>query len=398
MSNKNIETIIDFGASKIRLSVFESTLLKCIHNDEKEFETNLNINNLDLQKTEKVISKLIIDAEKKVNTHLNNISLMIDSPNIKSAAISIKKNFDGKKINSDKIKILLNECKTLIEKNYAESKVIHIIIDKFIIDEKIYYNIPNNDISCNVLVVEIKFLIFPNKLEEELNNIFKKNHISINEIYSSSYLKSYCYNNIIENYKEKFFLDIGHKKTCLILFDKNRLILFKTIPIGSNHITKDISQVLNIDSTEAEKIKKILNKSEITFSDQVEDELKIDTSDYINKKLPNDILQKVIYARIEEIISLSFHDTNHLNLKDNNNSILIFTGEGSRILDKNNIYLKDEFNYFDEIKFFEESSNLICQSVLKFKKINNLNDVNLLPRKVMKIGFFERFFQFFGGN
>ena len=42
--------------------------------------------------------------------------------------------------------------------------------------------------------------------------------------------------------------------------------MFHTIPIGSLHITKDISNVLNVDFDEAENIKKFFNKSETEFS------------------------------------------------------------------------------------------------------------------------------------
>ena len=40
----------------------------------------------------------------------------------------------------------------------------------------------------------------------------------------------------------------------------------ETIPIGSNHITKDISKVFKISIEDADKIKKLFNKSESEFS------------------------------------------------------------------------------------------------------------------------------------
>ena len=91
-----------------------------------------------------------------------------------------------------------------------------------------------------------------------------------------------------------------------------------------------------------------------------------------------------------------FKDINLLNLIGNKkNSILIFTGQGSKILNKNSIYLKQEFDYFSEINFFEESTKLICESGLNF--INSINDseVNVIPKKVKKTGFFEKLFHLF---
>ena len=43
--------------------------------------------------------------------------------------------------------------------------------------------------------------------------------------------------------------------------------------MGGNHITQDISKVLDIEFDEAEQIKKSLNKKEATFSDNSKEEL-----------------------------------------------------------------------------------------------------------------------------
>ena len=92
-----------------------------------------------------------------------------------------------------------------------------------------------------------------------------------------------------------------------------------------------------------------------------------------------------------------FKDINLLELIGNKqNSILIFTGQGSKILNKNSIYLKEDFDYFNEINFFEETNKLICESGLNFISLRNDNEVNLVPKKHKKTGFFEKLFDLFG--
>ena len=182
---------------------------------------------------------------------------------------------------------------------------------------------------------------------------------------------------------------------CSLAEMKDRLIIFNTIPLGGNHITKDISQVLNLSEEESENIKKSLNKSETVFSDKSEEEFISNSK--IKKKLSGNIslelLQKVIYARIDEILSLSFKNINFSKLMgDKSKCILVFTGEGSKILNKNSIYLENQFNFFDEMKFFEESANLICQAGFNFKRINNSHEVNIIAKKPKKYGFFEKLF------
>ena len=40
------------------------------------------------------------------------------------------------------------------------------------------------------------------------------------------------YNRYFNEYNKKTFLDIGYKKSCVTIFDKEKLILFRTIPLS----------------------------------------------------------------------------------------------------------------------------------------------------------------------
>ncbi len=272
MSEKNFVTFIDFGSSKIRIGVFDNNFSKNILFYEKNCISNLNSNSFDLDNSKQIIQELVQSSEKELGFHINVVNLMIDTPDLFSIDLSIKKNFEGKQVNTDDIKYLLQEAKQLIQKNNFDKKIIHIILKQLIFDEKIFYSIPTEVIDCDHLTLEIKFLCSYNLIFEQLINYFKENHISINQMLCSSYIKSVNYNQLFKNYNKKVFLDIGYKKSCLTIFDKDRLIIFNTIPLGGNHITKDISQVLNLSEEESENIKKSLNKSETIFSDKSEEE------------------------------------------------------------------------------------------------------------------------------
>ena len=398
MTEKNFDTYIDFGSSKIRIGVFNKDLLKKKFFSEKKCFSNFNLNYFDLNDSKKVIEKLIQYSEKEVGCHLKNINLMIDTPDLFSIDLSIKKNLEGKRVSIDDIKYLLQDARQLIQKNNFDKKIIHIIIEKFIFDKKIFYSIPTENIQCNYLILEIKFFCFSNLIIEQLNNNFKENHIAINNILCSSYAKSSNYHQLFDKYDKKVFLDIGYKKSCLTIFDKNRMIFFNTIPLGGNHITKDISQVLKISEDDSEDIKRSLNQSESTFSSETNDEFisNLETKKKLQEKIPLDLLKKVIHARIDEILNLSFRNIDFSSLLgEKKNCILVFTGEGSKILDKNFIYLENKFNFFSEMNFFEETTDTICQSGYNFSKKNNYHEVNVISKKRKKSGFFEKLFHFF---
>ena len=398
MSEKNFETFVDFGSSEIRIGVFDKNLPKINFFSEKNCISNFNLDSINLNNSNKVIEELIKISEKKIGIHINSINLMVDTPDLFSIDLSIKKNLEGKKVNDDDIKYLLQEAKQLIQNNYINKKIIHIIIEKVVFDDKIFSSVPEEKPACNYLTLEIKFICFSNLIFDQLNNNLKENHISIKNIFCSSYVKSLNYNQLFENYDKKVFLDIGFKKTCLTVFDKNRLILLNTIPVGGNHITKDISQVLKISEEDSENIKKSLNKSETIFSDDSNEEFisNFEIRDKLKENISLDLLKKVIHARIDEILNLSFSNINFSFLINNKNKcILVFTGEGSKILDKNSIFLEKKFNFFSEMNFFEESAEVICQAGYNFCNKENSHEVNIVSKKPKKSGFFEKIFHLF---
>ena len=114
------------------------------------------------------------------------------------------------------------------------------------------------------------------------------------------------------------------------------------------------------------------------------------------KNIQINLLMKVIFARIDEIFDLIFKDFDYSYFfKNDKKSILIFIGEGSKILNKNSITLNEKFDYFDEINFFEENTTLVCDSGYKFIQMKNPNEISLVPKKSDKYGFFEKMFNLF---
>ena len=82
MSEDKFLTIIDYGSSKIRLCVYDKSLPnqkyildKTCNNDFSSIKTNLN-------DSEKILQELIHKTEKKINNHVNDAILMLDSSSI----------------------------------------------------------------------------------------------------------------------------------------------------------------------------------------------------------------------------------------------------------------------------------------------------------------------------
>ena len=86
MKKDNYSTIIDFGSSEIRMGVFDHNLSKLFFQLKDISEKN------NYEEYSKSINFLIREAEKKISSHLENATVMYDTPKMFTIDISIKKN------------------------------------------------------------------------------------------------------------------------------------------------------------------------------------------------------------------------------------------------------------------------------------------------------------------
>ena len=394
MSKDKYSSVIDFGSSELRLGVFNENQSKLYFNSKKIIQKN----NYD-EYLEK-IKLLIRDAESKISTHLENLTVLYDSSDIFTIELSIKKKLEQKITLKDFCSSIVLEAKQLIKNSYPNKKIIHSIVKKYIINDNEFLNIPEKIFKKDSVILEIIFICLPYYQYKNVIEIFKKNNLNILSFFSSSLVKSFKYINYFKNNKFVSFLDIGLDRTTLILFDQQRFDSLNSIPIGGNHISKDISQIMKLNIDESESLKKSFNKSEIDFSYDGEnsDENKDIVKKIIGKNISIDLLKKVVLARIEEIIKLSLKDINIRKINDKTENLnLVLIGNGSKIFNKNSFQLDNKYN-FKEINFYEENDHDICEAGLIFKeKFKEINKEKFTKHQ-NKMGFFQRFFNIFGNS
>ena len=167
-------------------------------------------------------------------------------------------------------------------------------------------------------------IISRNNEIKRIHNFFDDTNLYVKQIVLSNYASSLAILNEMESSLGAISIDIGKTKTFLSFTLDNQLIYFETIPLGSFNFTKDLSNVLSIDISEADQIRKKMDK--------------LDISKDIDQK---DVESFKIYeSRAEEFIDLIYHkirSTKYYSLVDNN---IIYTGYGSKSLLLNKIIKK----------------------------------------------------------
>ena len=367
MNNENFQTIFDCGSSKVRAGIFN----KNNQNEAFYAESNFFTYSSDL---ELKIQNIISSFEKDTNEHLNNIDLMVDSSKMLSIGISTCKKLDGSKLTQPNVKFLVQEAKQQIIKYYKDYSIAHIIINNYKIDNIDYFSLPD-EIQCNLISLDILFICLPADLVRYFKNIFSKTNISINKIICSSYAKAINYKDKLNLTGNILFVDVGFSKTSVISCFNDKILSLNILPIGGNHITKDISKILEIDLEQAEQIK-------LNFSKSIKPEN--------NEKISIEMLKKIIFSRTEEILELSAKSA-ELNSLLLGQFKMVLMGEGSKIL--NNHY-KDKISFSNDIDFLEETLENICQSGFEFRMGLNKQEVLMIAKKQIKQGFFEKLFLF----
>ena len=316
MSEKNYDIYLDLGSSKIRVTAFDKQEKNQIFFLEKDCLTCLKLNQLNLLETDHIIEETVFEIEKKTGEYLSNINLMLDTSDAFSIILSVSKKNEKKIITKQDVQYLIQDAKQQILSGYSDKSIIHIIINNYKVDDTDYESLPLN-IECKKFSIDVVFICFPKEIIKNLEKLFNKRQISIDQFICSSYAKSFNYKKHFNEFNQIAFLDIGYEKTSVIFYEKEKLKFFNVLSIGGHHITKDISKVLNLNIELSEKIKFNLNK-DIIFSDN-EENTEIFKNEFINiikdKKLSFDLIKRIIFARIEETLNLSFKITVKLTFK-----------------------------------------------------------------------------------
>ncbi len=381
------DTVIDLGSNNLRIGVFDSHS-KNIYSSKAEMRISLN--NKDLNN---YLNELIRDAEKYLSTHLENVNVLYDSSKFKFIELSIKKSFDQPTSIKKQYDNLIEEANFLINENYLKYKVVHLIINNFVIDDNKKLETITDKVKSKSFILELKFICLSKSIINDIFSIFKKNNLNISNIYCSSYVKAIFYKKNIKVKNNLVFLDIGFERSSAWFFNNYNFVFLNSINLGGNNITKDISNVLDLDMDYSEDLKKnfYTDEHEVLNRDQTRN---INIYSEIQKKnISIDKLKNIIQARLDEIIDLAVHKNNYFKHTNNlEKQSIIFIGGGSKLL--SNIINFDSKKLFEELIFFKESDASICDAGLDYNKSRESQLV--FPKKKSKrAGIFERFFNFF---
>jgi len=134
----------------------------------------------------------ISEIEKQIKLFVNNIILIIEDESIFFIKFSIKQKIENRKISEEEFKNLLSNGLQEIYKYNHDNMVIHYIIDKIYIDDQIVEKTKGIDkVINNNLSLNLRSICIEKQIVFKFKHLFKKKQISLEKIFSTSYLNEF---------------------------------------------------------------------------------------------------------------------------------------------------------------------------------------------------------------
>jgi len=178
-----------------------------------------NSTELKFRKMEEFLDSNILKIEKKLDSFIKDLYVILDSKEFHSIRLSIKKDNNGNLINSEALIHPLSDLKNLCQSNLLNKKIIHFFIEKYVIDNKFYTSLPEN-VKCNIFSLDTEFICLSKNSIENIEKILKKYHISINQILSAGYLEKFKDNTDNTIFTTASRIIAGHNSNEVLLTGK----------------------------------------------------------------------------------------------------------------------------------------------------------------------------------
>jgi hypothetical protein len=203
-SETNFETYLLINKKKFILCVIHNTSFETIYSDEMLLSHDSEFM---FKKLNEFLEKNIFKVEKILKNFVKNIDIILDNEEFFSVKMSIKENNNGKYIDSKNLLHPLNNLKNSCQSNFNDKKIIHMLIENYLIDDKNYFSLPNN-LKCDFFSLDVNFICLSNNFVGDLELILKRYHILVNQILSASYVEKF-----IDEFNQNIFVTASRIKS-----------------------------------------------------------------------------------------------------------------------------------------------------------------------------------------
>ena len=215
----NFEAYLSISQKEFGIYLLDKKNLNNIYNEEVNLENDTGL--IDYNLLNSFLNKNIFKIEKLTGNFLRSIVVIIENDQTLNFSIGLKKKNYGEKINKNYLESSLVELKDLFKENYQNNKIMHFMVNKYLIDG-INYTSFDKEIDGNHMCVEVSFISIPSKLIKEISNVLEKYQVKIDRLFERKYIKTFFENEILDIPTAVYKIQSGHNQNEIALIEKSQ--------------------------------------------------------------------------------------------------------------------------------------------------------------------------------
>lgn len=305
MNYSNFIATLDIGTSKICLSLTTKT-------------TSGDINVIDIESlpttavkygqiinesaVAKMIQTLMLKVQQRQGAIIEQIFVSTSGTMLQCKHQSIEKELgDGSIVTEATLRSLNDACRSILSTENDE--ILSIEAVEYRLDGEKTDDI--NDvvgIGCSKIKAEFSVIKVKKSQLRKIRTTLEIAEVKIAEIYLAPNVIANASLTAQDKLHGAAAIEIGHSTTKLAIYLGSKLQYAATLPLGSQLITNDLCNCLDIDTEIAETLKKNKKFGAVCTSLVEDADILLKTKNGINKHFPSRVIVEIIEARLEEIL------------------------------------------------------------------------------------------------
>ncbi len=279
-----------------------------------------------IEKTTQCIRNVISKLQASLHLTISQVYVGVGGQSVRSVRNKVRKNMLTQTyITAEHVDSLRTES---YEIPFADCELLENFPQGFLIDS----NIVDDPVGVMGTNIEGEYLnvIARRQLKGNIETCFANTEVRIADTKLSAY--ELAENLLTEQEKRagSVLVDLGAGTTTVVVYKNNILRHLVTLPIGMSNITQDLG-ALQIDENEAEQLKLEYGNAFIEDSEEMTEFLSQTYTTAYDKKVKVSEIQRIIEARLTEILANVKNQINNSNYDNQLLGGLVLTGGGANM-------------------------------------------------------------------
>ena len=213
----DFETYLYLSSKEFKIFLFDTKNIKNLFQNSLIIKNNFDF--IEFTELTNFLDINIYKIEKLIGNFVKNIFLIIDNKNNLVINLGNKKRLENK-INKESLKNTLIKLKNLINENYKNQTIVHILINNQLVYDDNENSLIENKYT-NHQCLELNFITLSNDLIINLNKVLQNYQIKISKFIDGKYVKDYFKDNELDLSLATHKLINGFNNNEVIIVPKN---------------------------------------------------------------------------------------------------------------------------------------------------------------------------------